>query len=129
MSGLVFTFSTTMDRLKRFVLKPQPENTKVIKQVQSSAGLAIFVSEKDHPHHWVEEGRAYERFALQATAVGIKNAFLNMPVEEASVRRDFAESLGVKKDSRLDFVVRFGRCIEMPRSLRRPLESIVEYVN
>ena len=39
--------------------------------------------------HWVEAGRAYERFALKATSLGVKNAFLNMPVEEASVRHAF----------------------------------------
>ena len=104
--------------LKYLAFTPRSENAKVSKQVQSSAGLVIFVSKKDDPQHWVEAGRAYERFALQATALGIKNAFLNMPVEEASVRRDLADSLGVEKDARLDFVVRFGRGGDMPRSFR-----------
>jgi hypothetical protein len=116
--------------LFNFAFKARSENAKIIKQVQSSAGLAVFVSEKDDPQHWVEAGRCYERFALQATALGIKSAFLNQPVEEPLVRQDFADSLGVNHDSRLDFVVRFGRrACEMPRSFRRTLESVTEYSN
>ena len=113
--------------MKHFALKASSENVKITKHVKSSSGLVVFVSNKDDPHHWVEAGRAYERFALKATALGIKNAFLNMPVEEVSVRQDFAASLGVGHGARPDFVVRFGRGTNMPRSLRRPLESVVEY--
>jgi hypothetical protein len=39
--------------------------------------------------HWIDVGRAYERFALQATALGICNAFLNQPVEVPSIRSQF----------------------------------------
>ena len=31
--------------------------------------------------HWIEVGRACQRFALQATALGLKCAFINQPVE------------------------------------------------
>jgi hypothetical protein len=76
-----------------------------LKQVQSSAGLAVFVSEKDDPKHWVEAGRCYERFALlQATTLGIRNAFLNMPDEVADVRPDFAASLGLNQGAHPDLV-------------------------
>jgi len=74
--------------------------------------------------HWVEVGRAYERFALQATALGIRNAFLNQPVEVAAVRSAFAESLGLT-GQRPDLVVRFGRGPTLPRSLRRPVDSVM----
>lgn len=116
-------------RIFDIVLRSSSENTKILKQVQSSAGLAVFVSEIDDPRHWVEAGRCYERFALQATALGIRNAFLNMPVEEEDIRPEFSASLGLKKGSRPDFVVRFGKGDEMPRSLRRPVEDVLEYVN
>ena len=48
------------------------ENNKYAKQIRSSAGIAVFVSERNDKEHWVETGRCYERFALQATALGIK---------------------------------------------------------
>lgn len=62
--------------------------------------------------------------ALQATALGIRNAFVNQPVEESRIRPEFAEALGLG-DRRPDLVVRFGRGKEMPRSLRRPVESVL----
>lgn len=106
------------------IFKAQPENEKCARQVRSSAGIAMFVSEHDDKAHWVEVGRCYERFALQATALGIRNALLNQPVEEASLRPDFAKALGLET-GRPDLVVRFGRGSEMPKSLRRSLEAVL----
>jgi hypothetical protein len=100
------------------------ENDKIARQVRSSAGLAVFVGESADPAHWVEVGRAYERFALQATAMGIRNAFLNQPVEVAAVRGPFAEALGLT-GQRPDLVVRFGRGPTLPPSLRRPVEAVM----
>jgi len=101
------------------------ENVKISRQVRSGAGIAIFVSESDAAANWIEVGRSYQRFALQATALGIRNAFLNQPVEDAARRREFAQALGLG-DGRPDLVVRFGRGPLMPRSLRRPLEDVIE---
>ncbi|WP_254274991.1 Tat pathway signal protein [Halomonas sp. 3H] len=110
--------------LMRAMLRPKAENAKVARQVRSSAGLAVFVSAKDDRAHWVEAGRCYQRFALQATTLGIRNAFVNQPVEEASVRPAFARALGLAV-GRPDLVVRFGRGPAMPRSLRRPVAAVV----
>ena len=104
------------------------ENEKYAKHVRSSAGIAVFVSQADEksaqPANWIEVGRAYERFALQATALGIRNAFLNQPVEVKAVRPQFASYLGVG-GRRPDLVVRFGRGPELPKSLRRPLAAVL----
>ncbi len=100
------------------------ENDKYAKQIRSSAGIAVFVSERNDQEHWVDTGRCYERFALQATALGIKNAFLNQPVEVANLRPQFAASLGVGA-RRPDLIVRFGYGPETPRSLRRPLDQVI----
>ncbi|MGM0987450.1 MAG: Acg family FMN-binding oxidoreductase [Pseudomonadota bacterium] len=110
--------------LMRAMLRPRAENAKLARQVRSAAGLAVFVSAVDDRAHWVEAGRCYQRFALQATALGIRNAFVNQPVEEASVRPAFARSLGLLS-GRPDLVVRVGRAPAMPRSLRRPLSSVM----
>ncbi|HEY0847212.1 MAG TPA: Tat pathway signal protein [Noviherbaspirillum sp.] len=106
------------------VFTPQNENEKCARQVRSSAGIAVFVSEASSEAHWVEVGRCYERFALQATALGIRNAFLNQPVEVEAVRGEFASALGIG-GYRPDLVVRFGRGGEMPRSLRRGVEGVL----
>jgi len=108
----------------RWLLSAKGENDKYTRQVRSSAGIAVFVGQTADKAHWVEVGRCYERFALQATALGIRNAFLNQPVEVASLRPPFAAALGLT-GQRPDLVVRFGRGALLPRSLRRPIESVL----
>jgi len=110
--------------LLRSLLTPKSENEKAATQLRSSAGVAVFVSHTSDRTHWIEVGRAYERFALQATASGIRNAFLNQPVEVPSLRAQFAGWLGLG-ERRPDLLVRFGRGPEMPRSLRRPIEDVL----
>jgi hypothetical protein len=110
--------------LSKLLFRPQPENEKNTRYIRSSAGIAVFVSDVDDKAHWVEAGRCYERFALQATDLGIRNAFVNQPVEEASLRPAFAKALGLGA-CRPDLVVRFGRGEAMPRSLRRSLEAVI----
>ena len=100
------------------------ENDKYAAHIRSSAGIAIFISAANDKAHWVEAGRCYERFALQAAALGIRNAFLNQPVEVSDLRPQFASFLGIA-GQRPDLVVRFGRGPEMPRSLRRPVQAVL----
>ncbi len=104
--------------------KPKSENDKYAKHVRSSAGVAVFVSEASDKAHWVEAGRCYERFALQATALGIRNAMLNQPVEVSRLRPQFATAMGIG-GGRPDLVVRFGHGPVMPKSLRRDLQSVL----
>jgi hypothetical protein len=112
------------DLALRWILTPKGENDKVARQLRSSAGIAVFVGLGADKPHWLEVGRCYERFALQATALGIRNAFLNQPVEVAALRPPFAAALGLA-GQRPDLVVRFGRGPLLPRSLRRPVEAVL----
>ncbi len=100
------------------------ENDKYAEQTRSSAGIAVFVSDVDDKAHWVEAGRCYERFALQATALGIRNAMLNQAVEVPAVRQQTVNFLGMKS-GRPDLVVRFGRGANMPQSLRRSQQAVL----
>jgi hypothetical protein len=111
-------------RLFGMFFTPKNENDKYAKQLRSSAGVAVFVSEVNDRAHWVEAGRCYERFALQATALGIRNALVNQPVEVATLRPQFADFLTVG-NRRPDLVARFGRGPMMPRSLRRSLQAVI----
>lgn len=61
---------------------------------------------------------------LLATALSIRNAFLNQPVDVAVVRSPFAITLRLT-GQRPDLVVRFGRAPTLPPSLRRPVESVM----
>ena len=103
---------------------PAAENEKYVCHVRSSAGIAVFAADVSDKAHWVEVGRCYERFALQATALGVRNAMLNQPVEVAAVRPQFATSLGLGA-LRPDLVVRFGRGAKLPPSLRRSVQAVL----
>jgi hypothetical protein len=107
-----------------WLVTAEGENDKITRQVRNAAGLAVFVADRADKAHWLAVGRAYERFALQATALGIRNAFLNQPVEVAAVRSPFAAALGLA-GQRPDLVVRFGRGPTLPASLRRPVASVM----
>jgi hypothetical protein len=107
-----------------WVFTTKGENDKYARQIRSSAGIAVFIGQAADKAHWVDVGRCYERFALQATALGIRNAMLNQPVEVPSARLPFAAAVGLA-GQRADLVVRFGRGPTLPRSLRRPVQAVL----
>ncbi len=106
------------------VFKADAENEKYAAQIQSSAGIAVFVGARDDKEHWVRAGRACQRFALQATALGLKHAFINQPVEVASLRPDLAALVGLP-GRRPDIVMRFGYGAALPFSARRPVAAVL----
>ena len=106
------------------VFRKGSENDKYRDQIRSSAGIAVFVGDRADPEHWIKVGRSFQCFALQATALGIRNAHVNQPVEVPSVRQEFARWLGMP-DARPDLVIRFGRAPAMPMSLRRPVSAVL----
>jgi hypothetical protein len=110
--------------LLRWFLTEDGENSKYREQIESSAGVAVFVAEANDRKHWVAAGRACQRFGLQATALGLKYAFINQPVEVSALRQQFASTLGVG-DRRPDIVIRFGTGPYLPKSLRRPPEQVL----
>ena len=106
------------------VFKADTENEKYARQIASSSGIAVFVSRQDNPEHWVLAGRACQRFALQATALGLKHAFINQPVEVARLRPELAALVGLP-GRRPDLVMRFGYGTALPFSARRPVAAVV----
>lgn len=107
-----------------WILRPRAESDKYARQIRSAAGIAIFLGQVVDKAHWIEVGRCYERFALQATAMGIRNAPVNQPIEVRALRPQFATALGLS-GRRPDLVVRFGRGPAMPYSLRRPVQAVL----
>jgi hypothetical protein len=100
------------------------ETKKYIEQMDSSAGVAVFTGADATHADWVAVGRAYQRFALQATLLGVKHAFVNQPVEALAVRSQFATHLGLG-DRRPDLVIRFGYAPDLPFSMRRPVRAVL----
>ncbi len=99
------------------------ENAKYARQLQSSSGVVVFVGAKADRAHWVQVGRACQRFALQATALGLKHAFINQPVEVPQLRPQLAALVGMP-GRRPDIVMRFGYGSELPFSPRRPARIV-----
>jgi hypothetical protein len=106
------------------VFKKTAEDKKYVAQLRSSAGVAIFIGDKANKDHWVRVGRSFQRFALQATALGIRHAMINQPVEVPNVRSEFARWLEIG-NQRPDLVVRFGYAPPMPMSMRRPSSAVI----
>jgi len=106
------------------VVTKDGENKKCEAQLRSSSGVAVFISDKNEPASWSAAGRCSQRFALQATALGIRHCFINQPVEVPAVRGQFANYVGAGA-RRPDLVMRFGYGPELPRSLRRPVDQVL----
>jgi hypothetical protein len=100
------------------------ENDKYRDHIRSSAGIAVFTGDRADPEHWIKVGRSFQRFALQATSLGIRNAHINQPIEVSTLRSEFANWLGAP-EARPDLIVRFGRAPALPYSLRRPVEAVL----
>ena len=111
-------------RVFDWVFRAEAENDKYARQIRSSAGVAVFVSRRDDNEHWVLAGRACQRFALQATALGLKHAFVNQPVEVAGLRPELAALIGTP-GRRPDIVMRFGYGPVLPYSARRPVAAVL----
>jgi nitroreductase len=105
--------------------RPGAENDKYARQLASSPGLAVFVGAGAGPAHWVAVGRACQRFALQATALGMKLAFVNQPVEVPRLRPELAALVGAP-GRRPDILMRFGYGPSLPMSPRRPVDRVLQ---
>jgi len=102
----------------------EAENEKYARQIASSSGLAIFLGDRAEKAHWIAVGRACQRFALTATSLGLKHAFINQPVEVPSLRAELAK-LSSEPGKRPDILMRFGYGPTMPNSLRRPTRAVI----
>lgn len=107
-----------------FAVTAAGENDRYAAQMASSAGCAVFLAERADPAGWMQVGRALQRFALAATARDIRTAFVNQPVEVASLRADLAALAG-EPGLRPDLLVRFGRGPTLPFAPRRPVAEVI----
>ena len=120
--------------------KPEQQADADTKKLRSSPGAVVVASEADDKAGWVRTGQVYERLALQMTALDIKSAFLNQPIEVAELRSQFQSAMGLGEvaDLRSQFqsalglaaaqpqlLLRFGYAPALPRSLRRPAEQVL----
>jgi hypothetical protein len=107
-----------------FVFTASSENDRYASQLRSTPAVAVFTADRQDTASWVALGRSYQRFALRATALGIRQAFVNQPVEVPAVREQFSAWLGLG-ERRADLIVRLGYAPPMPKSLRRPVSELM----
>ena len=105
-------------------LKPATQSKKDALHIRSSAGLLLFTSTENNPAAWLEIGRAHERFALRATALNLKCAYLNQPCEVPAVRAQVQSQLSLN-GAFPQLLMRFGHGPALPRSLRRPVSEVL----
>jgi hypothetical protein len=104
--------------------KPQQQADADAKKLRSSSAAVVIASETEDKATWVRTGQVYERLALQTTALGIKSAFLNQPIEVSELRSQFQSALGLGA-SLPQLLMRFGYADALPRSLRRPVDQVL----
>jgi hypothetical protein len=61
---------------------------------------------------------------LQTTALGLRHAFVNQPVEVAGLQPELASLVGMP-GRRPDIVMRFGYGPTLPYSPRRPVQALL----
>jgi hypothetical protein len=105
--------------------KPQQQADADAKKLRSSPGAVVIASESDDKTAWVRTGQVYERLALQMTAMDLKSAFLNQPIEVATIRGQFQQAIGLG-NALPQLLIRFGYGRSMPQSLRRSVEQVID---
>lgn len=102
--------------------KSQARQTR--RQLLGSSAAVLMTADRDDRIHWLETGRAFERMALTATALGVRHAHMNMPCEVRELRSPLRDQFGPDTGVPL-LLLRLGHAPLMPGSIRRPLETVV----
>lgn len=108
----------------KYFVSANSEAKRWKKLIDASAGFALFTTDINDIDHWVRLGRAFQRFGLTATKLGISHAHVNMPCEEPAVRRQLIRQLNLDPLHPL-LLIRFGYSDKMPYSLRRELSDVI----
>lgn len=106
------------------VLTAKGQNEIDIRNIRSSSAIAIIVAAGNDSAAWIDVGRACQRLALRATALDLRSAFINQPVEIPALRSQLESWLGLNNMHAL-LMMRLGRAPLAPYSLRRPLEQVI----
>lgn len=108
----------------RNIVSAKNEAKRLKNILKHTQGLAIFSADENDVASWIKTGRAFQRFGLTATKLGISHAHLNMPCEEAKVRYKLAKELMMENKHPL-LLIRYGYAENMPYSYRRNVEDVM----
>ena len=99
-------------------------NETLARQLKTSSGFILLHSRENDIRQWIDVGRSAQRLALQITALGMKMAFVNQPLEVESFRPRLLSELNLS-ERHPDVLVRYGYAPSMPSSFRRPLATVI----
>ncbi|MDF1570633.1 MAG: hypothetical protein P1P82_03345 [Bacteroidales bacterium] len=109
--------------MKRLVT-PRSEAKRWKKLFRKSAGFVLFSVAQHDPEHWIRLGRSFQRFGLETTAMGLKHAHMNMPLEEELVREKVSGAFDLGEMMPL-LLLRIGYADPGPYSFRRNLYEMI----
>jgi hypothetical protein len=112
------------NRLMGLVLTARGQTGIDARNIRSSAAIAVIVAAGNERAAWIDAGRACQRLALRATALDLRSAFINQPLEVTALRPQLESWLGLNGMHAL-LMIRLGRAPLAPYSLRRPLEQVI----
>lgn len=108
----------------KYFVSAKSEAKRWKKLIDATAGFGLFIANKHDIPHWVMLGRAFQRFGLTATKLGISHAHVNMPCEETDVREELISQLYLESGYPL-LLIRFGYSEQMPYSVRRNVKEVL----
>lgn len=123
--GLPATGRVIGSFIMKQLVTPKSEARRWEKLFRNSAGFVLFTVEQHDQEHWIRLGRSFQRFGLETTAMGLKHAHMNMPLEEEAVREKLAEAFGLGEMIPL-LLLRVGYADPAPYSFRRNLHEMME---
>lgn len=123
--GLPATGRTLGGFIMKHLVSAKSEAKRWEKLFRKSSGFVLFSVEEDDPAHWIRLGRSFQRFGLATTAMGLKHAHMNMPLEEKAVRGKVTATFGPGGLTPL-LLLRIGFAEPAPYSFRRNLYEMIE---
>lgn len=108
----------------KFFLNAREQSKKDEKHIRSSSALMAVLSKNNDMDSWINTGRSFERLALCATALGIKNAHINQPCEVPELKKKLQELLSAG-NMHPQLLLRLGYAEPLPGSLRRPVSEVI----
>jgi hypothetical protein len=108
----------------KFFLNAKGQSKKDERYIRSSSALMVVLSENNDMDSWINTGRSFERLALCATALGIKNAHINQPCEVPELKKKLQELLSAG-NMHPQLLLRLGYAEPLPGSSKRSVSEVI----
>jgi len=113
MPGFVSGIKTGPSLVGRYVIRFVPKVLKVLAKkdkglIMSSATVGIITSAKNNAEAWIDVGKKYQQFALQATLLGLSSTPLAAMIEKELAATRLARLFEVSADERPQMFFRLG---------------------